>query len=214
MEDRIQKLDAEATAIKEGKPLGKATLAIKEGKPLGKATLSIKFFRGAKSRIWWKIEEGSKALSRSSTSYPTEAKARAVWEKVRKWVVEYSPELVGETEAYKTVEQMVYTFSRERDQAQAQVKELQAEIKGLNKTITAHRAEVDTGDAATSKLQAKVHSLESLMREDSSRLKNREGEVKLLTEQRDGARAEVRELQAQHKRALSSRMRRLFWFGG
>ena len=49
------------------------------------SALAIKFYPGAKSRIWWKIEDAGKPLSRSSTSYSTEEKAHAVWEKVREW---------------------------------------------------------------------------------------------------------------------------------
>ena len=149
MEDRIEELDAEVTKIKADELTDEAEAT--------KPSLSIKFFRGAKSRIWWKIEDGSKALTRSSTSYSSEAKARAVWEKVRKWVVEQSPDLVIETNAFRDA---VQAGDAGASELKAQIYSLEGEIKGLNKTIDAQRDEVSAGDSATSELQAQVHRLQ------------------------------------------------------
>ena len=210
--DRIQELDAETWAEAKRIRDAQMQILISDAKAMKQkpASLSIKFFRGAKSRIWWKIEDASKALSRSSTSYSTEEKARVVWEKVRKWVVEESVDLVRETDAFRDAVQAADAATSE---LKAQIKELKAEAEGLVKTIAAKRDEIDAADAATSELKSQVHGLEQAVEQSNSILRSREGMTDLLTEQRDEARADARQWQMRHRQAFSSRVRRLFRVG-
>ena len=104
------------------------------------SALAIKFFRGAKSRIWWKIEGDRKARHDQPVQYfilDRGTGPRRMGEGGRKWVVEDSVDLVRETDAFRDA---VQAGDAATSELKAQIHSLEQPATGWPETTVAVRS--------------------------------------------------------------------------